>query len=69
MEQTPHNSTTLKRLLGMPSMIAVGAGVAIGSGIFRVPGLIAGNLQTPTMILLAWLAVKLRKSQYAEYSQ
>lgn len=45
---------TLKRLLGLPSMIAVGAGVAIGSGIFRVPGDIAGELQSTGMILLAW---------------
>ncbi|HPF41082.1 MAG TPA: APC family permease [Phycisphaerae bacterium] len=56
MEQTPNNTKTLKRLLGMPSMIAVGAGVAIGSGILRVPGVIAENLHTPTLILLAWLA-------------
>lgn len=56
---TQHETIALQRLLGLPSMIAVGAGVAIGSGIFRVPGSIAAVLHTPTLILLAWLVAGL----------
>lgn len=59
MPDSPDNTVALKRLLGLPSMIAVGAGVAIGSGIFRVPGDIASVLHTPALILLAWLVAGL----------
>ncbi len=59
MPESNHNGSTLKRLLGMPSVIAVGVGIAIGSGIFRVPGEIAEQLHSPGMILLAWAAAGL----------
>lgn len=44
----------LKRILGAPTALLIGMGVAIGSGIFRTPGEVAGPLQTPGLILLAW---------------
>lgn len=54
-----NNAIALKRLLGLPSIVAVGAGIAIGSGIFRVPGSIAAHLDSTGMILLAWLVAGL----------
>ena len=44
----------LPRNLGLWSSIAVLVGSTIGSGIFRVPGRIAGQLHDPGPILIAW---------------
>lgn len=49
-------TTTLKRMLGAPTTLFIGMGVAIGSGIFRTPGEVAAILPTPTLIILAWIA-------------
>ncbi len=46
---------TLRRILGAPTALLLGMGVAIGSGIFRTPGIVAGQLHAPWLILLAWL--------------
>lgn len=46
----------LRRLLGTPTALFVGMGVAIGSGVFRVPGEVAGAMPTSTLIIIAWLA-------------
>ena len=46
---------TLKRILGAPTAMCIGLGVAIGSGIFRTPGMVAGQLQSPALIVLAWI--------------
>ena len=48
----PHH---LKRLLGGPTALLIGMGVAIGSGIFRTPGEVAQHLHAPWIIVLAWL--------------
>lgn len=45
----------LKRILGTPTALLLGMGVAIGSGIFRTPGEIAGHLGSAWLIMLAWL--------------
>ena len=45
----------LKRILGTPTALLLGMGVAIGSGIFRTPGEVAGYLHAPWIIMLAWL--------------
>ncbi|MEE9293937.1 MAG: amino acid permease [Phycisphaerae bacterium] len=47
--------TPLKRILGAPTALCIGMGVAIGSGIFRTPGLVAEQLQVPWLIILAWV--------------
>ena len=46
----------LKRILGVWDGLAVGVGLVIGVGILRTPGLIAGYLGGPWLILLAWVA-------------
>lgn len=45
----------LKRILGTPTALLIGMGVAIGSGIFRTPGDVADRLQAPGLIILAWV--------------
>jgi basic amino acid/polyamine antiporter, APA family len=45
----------MPRSVSLWQTIAVSVGVAIGSGIFRVPATIAGLLQAPGMILLCWV--------------
>lgn len=46
---------TLKRILGAPTAMFIGMGVAIGSGIFRTPGMVAEHLQSPGLMILAWI--------------
>jgi len=45
----------LPRHLGLWSAVAVLVGSTIGSGIFRVPASVAGRLQEPGPVLLAWI--------------
>jgi APA family basic amino acid/polyamine antiporter len=45
----------LPRHLGLWSAIAVLVGTTIGSGIFRVPAGVAGQLQQPGPVLVAWV--------------
>ena len=49
------NERPLQRVLGQPTAWLIGIGVAIGSGIFRTPGDVAGALVWPGWIILAWL--------------
>jgi APA family basic amino acid/polyamine antiporter len=44
----------LKRILGVGDGLAVVVGLVIGVGILRTPGLIAGYIGDPVLILLAW---------------
>jgi len=55
MTERAHTALPLKRVLGVPTALFVGMGVAIGSGIFRAPGEVADSLQAPWLILLAWI--------------
>ncbi len=45
----------LKRVIGAPTALFIGMGVAIGSGIFRTPGDIAAQLHAPWLIIAAWI--------------
>ena len=45
----------LQRVLGAPTALLIGMGVAIGSGIFRTPGEVAAKIQTPWLIIAAWI--------------
>ena len=45
----------MPRSVGLLQTIAVSVGIAIGSGIFRVPAIVAAQLQAPGPILLCWV--------------
>ena len=45
----------LPRSVSLLQTVAVSVGVAIGSGIFRVPATVAQQLQAPGLILLVWV--------------
>jgi amino acid transporter len=45
----------MPRSVGLLQTIAVSVGVAIGSGIFRVPATVAAQLQAPEAILVCWI--------------
>ena len=44
----------LHRVLGIRDGMAVTVGIVIGAGILRTPGIIAGHLGNPWIILAAW---------------
>lgn len=44
----------LRRILGTPTALLIGMGVAIGSGIFRTPGDVAGPLGSSWLTALVW---------------
>src|ERR1044071_2960454 len=46
----------LRRVLGVGFGLAVSVGGTIGVGILRTPGLVAGQLHVPLLILLLWVA-------------
>jgi len=48
------------KTLGLPELVSLGVGGTIGSGIFVVPGLVAGNLGPHSF--LAWIIVALSAS-------
>jgi basic amino acid/polyamine antiporter, APA family len=45
----------MPRSVGLLQTIAISVGVTIGSGIFRVPATVAGQLQSPGPILVCWV--------------
>lgn len=47
----------LRRLIGATTATCVGIGVAVGSGILRTPGEVAGHIPATWQILLLWVAV------------
>ncbi len=55
VEKRLQRSQPLKRVLGSPTALLIGMGVAIGSGIFRTPGEVAAQLQFPWLIIAAWV--------------
>jgi APA family basic amino acid/polyamine antiporter len=52
MSQAP---ARLRPLIGTYTGLLIGTGVAVGSGIFRNPGLVAEQVQSPPLMLAAWL--------------
>jgi basic amino acid/polyamine antiporter, APA family len=52
-------SGQLRRVLGIGFGLAVSVGGTIGVGILRTPGLVAGQLHSPSMILSLWIAAGL----------
>ena len=46
----------LRRVLGVGFGLAVSIGGTIGVGILRTPGLVAGQLHVPSLIVFLWLA-------------
>jgi basic amino acid/polyamine antiporter, APA family len=49
----------LRRVLGLGFGLAVSVGATIGVGILRTPGLVAGQIHTPSMIVILWTAAGL----------
>ncbi|HSD31073.1 MAG TPA: amino acid permease [Gemmatimonadales bacterium] len=45
----------LRRSLRVGDGLAMVIGIMVGSGIFRTPGLVAGQLGRPGLTLVAWL--------------
>ncbi len=54
VETQPAQSGKLLKILGIGFGIAVGIGATVGVGILRSPGLIAEQLGSPWLIMLAW---------------
>jgi APA family basic amino acid/polyamine antiporter len=52
-------SGQLRRVLGVGFGLAVSVGATIGVGILRTPGLVAGQVHTPSTIILLWTAAGL----------
>jgi APA family basic amino acid/polyamine antiporter len=48
-------NNVLKRILGLGFGLAVIVGSTLGIGILRAPGLVAGQISTPSIIILLWL--------------
>src|SRR5262249_60420655 len=49
----------LRRVLGVGFGLAVSVGATIGVGILRTPGVVAGQVHTPSTILFLWAAAGL----------
>ena len=52
-------SGRLRRVLGLGFGLAVSVGATIGVGILRTPGLVAGQVHTPSTIVFLWTAAGL----------
>ena len=52
----PKNPARLRRVLGLGFGLAVSVGATIGVGILRTPGLVAGQVHTPSTIVFLWTA-------------
>jgi basic amino acid/polyamine antiporter, APA family len=55
VEQETQSTTELTRSLGMLDATAIIIGIVIGSGIFVLPNLIAGNIPSSTAIVMTWI--------------
>jgi APA family basic amino acid/polyamine antiporter len=53
--ETPQKKTQLVRGLGLTAAIMIVAGSMIGSGIFRKPATMAGQLLSPELLILVWI--------------
>jgi amino acid transporter len=55
MQTSAHRATAqLSRRLGFWSVVGIGIGITIGSGIFRTPAAIATRVPDPTLMLAVW---------------
>ena len=50
------NSAGPGQSLGLWDAVAIVVGIVIGSGIFRLPSFVAGNVDSSTLFLLLWVA-------------
>src|SRR3970282_461704 len=56
MQTNAHAGTAqLARRVGFWSVVGIGIGVTIGSGIFRTPAAIATRVPDPTLMLAVWV--------------
>jgi APA family basic amino acid/polyamine antiporter len=55
MPMPPHRRDLI-RVLGLGFGLAVTIGGVVGQGILRTPGLVAGSVPDPALILLLWTA-------------
>jgi basic amino acid/polyamine antiporter, APA family len=56
MQTSAHGATAqLARRLGFWSVVGIGIGITIGSGIFRTPAAIATRVPDPTLMLAVWV--------------
>ena len=54
--ETPKRKTQLIRGLGLTAAMMIVAGSMIGSGIFRKPATMAGQLMSPELLIIVWIA-------------
>ena len=57
--ETPQKKTQLVRGLGLTAAIMIVAGSMIGSGIFRKPATMAGQLMSPELLIVVWIVAGL----------
>ncbi len=57
--QTPNKKTELIRGLSLTAAVMIAAGSMIGSGIFRKPATMAGQLMSPELLIIIWIAAGL----------
>lgn len=57
--ETPQHKTQLVRGLGLTAAMMIVAGSMIGSGIFRKPATMAGQLISPELLIIVWIAAGL----------
>ena len=55
MDSNKNSAVAPRQVLSVPDGIFLVAGMVIGIGIFKLPGLVAGNAASPTHFFLAWL--------------
>jgi APA family basic amino acid/polyamine antiporter len=54
LARSPHAASGLRRILGLGFGLAVIVGSTLGIGILRAPGLVAGQISNPSIILALW---------------
>lgn len=54
----PHElgGVAIKRTLGLFDVVTIVVGIVIGSGIFKLPGMVAGSCSSEAVFMLVWLA-------------
>ncbi|MFC2163591.1 APC family permease [Acidobacteriota bacterium] len=57
MPSLPQEQRTLRRVLGVPDVVAIVIGICIGAGIYSTPQIIAGYQSSFRTIILLWLVM------------